>query len=66
MKVPLHPGTNLANRDSLQLAWDSWLRASSLQRDIIVMNILYEIETFGECYQQGVDIESSDSSLDFL
>ena len=51
MKVPLHPGTHLVDRRALKKLHDQWVCATPHKREQIVMDIIYEIETFGEVYQ---------------
>lgn len=55
MHVPLHPGTHLVSRRALQKLHDEWVCATPHKRQQIVMDIIYEIETFGEVYQTHAD-----------
>lgn len=61
---PLHPGTHLTNRTSLERDYAIWVCASPPTRARIINNILYELEAFGEVYdtyrnsmEQGIDVD---------
>jgi hypothetical protein len=67
MRIPLHPGTHLLCRRSMQKLHDEWVCATPHKRDQIVMDIIYELETFGEVYQSQAEalIEHSLANQDY-
>jgi len=61
---PLHPGTHLTNRSSLERDYRVWVCASPPTRSRIINDILYELEAFGDVYhthayamEQGIDVD---------